>query len=351
MLATSVGAGPASAASNAVVPGTATCPQVSDAYSSAVLADSPIAYYRLDETSGTTMCDSSSSANNGTYNASGLTYGAAGALASSSDTAISADGTSSGLVGQSNSDPTGLTGNHGFTLEAWFKNAEHSTNNGEPNPYNNHVLAAIGLPCSNGGQFCSGSAFSPSPGGVAALTLYPNHNAQLARGPTSCFGIDQNSGDYCWDASTVMSNLWDGNWHYLAVTYDASAKTFTGYVDGHDLGAPVADQYGNPAVNIASAPIRLGQWADGSYSPSTHGYFYPLIGSLDEATVYPAALSSARIEAHWTAALGLPGAPTIGTATGGNASASVSFSPPSSTGGSAITSYTVTSTDTTNSAH
>ena len=38
-----------------------------------------------------------------------------------------------------------------------------------------------------------------------------------------------------------------------------------------------------------------------------------------------------------------PGAPTIGTATGGNAQASVTFTAPASNGGTAITSYTVTS--------
>ena len=38
-----------------------------------------------------------------------------------------------------------------------------------------------------------------------------------------------------------------------------------------------------------------------------------------------------------------PGAPTIGTATGGNAQATVTFTAPASNGGSAITSYTVTS--------
>jgi Putative phage tail protein/Concanavalin A-like lectin/glucanases superfamily/Fibronectin type III domain len=39
----------------------------------------------------------------------------------------------------------------------------------------------------------------------------------------------------------------------------------------------------------------------------------------------------------------VPGAPTIGTATAGNAQASVAFTPPASTGGSPITSYTATS--------
>jgi len=39
----------------------------------------------------------------------------------------------------------------------------------------------------------------------------------------------------------------------------------------------------------------------------------------------------------------IPGAPTIGTATKGNAQATVTFTPPASNGGSAITGYTVTS--------
>ena len=47
---------------------------------------------------------------------------------------------------------------------------------------------------------------------------------------------------------------------------------------------------------------------------------------------------------NWPIIATVPGAPTIGTATGGNAQAVVTFTAPSSDGGSAITGYRVTST-------
>jgi hypothetical protein len=53
---------------------------------------------------------------------------------------------------------------------------------------------------------------------------------------------------------------------------------------------------------------------------------------------YPGALLTATYNL-----LQVPGAPTIGTATGGNAQASVTFTAPSDVGGGAITSYTVVS--------
>jgi hypothetical protein len=274
----------------------AACPAPNgDAYSAAVLADSPVAYYRLDEASGSTMCDSSPSANNGTYSARGITYGAAGPLASG-DTAIAADGTA-GVVGQSGANSP-ITGNHSFTLEAWFKNTETTPSN--------HVLVDIGQSCTSevSGQSCTGVTITN--GQVAGLAMYPNQNAQLGWGPTSGFGIDEQGSNYVWDPTTVGINLWDGNWHYLAVSYDATADQLTGYVDGHDLSGPDRDPYGNATFNIAAAPVALGQWF-------SSGYFAPLVGGLDEAAVYPAALSSARITAHFQAAivpLGSSGPPT-----------------------------------------
>lgn len=67
----------------------------SSGYAAAVLADSPLAYYRLGETSGSAMLDSSGNARDGTYGASAA-LGATG-LVGDSDKAIDALGT--GIAG------------------------------------------------------------------------------------------------------------------------------------------------------------------------------------------------------------------------------------------------------------
>lgn len=284
-------------------PAQATCSTTtSDPYPQAVLADSPIAYYRLDEASGTTMCDASNSANNGTYNSSGITYGVTGALSSSADTAVGGDGTPT-EVGQSTSDPAGLTGNHAYTLEAWFKSATTS-------------------PPTNANTWLVGLGTTGGTGQAVVLSVNPNHGSQLGWGPASAFTIDQFGSDWAWDPTTADVNLWDGNWHYLAVTYtpsnSASASDYIGYVDGHDIGSPDARPYGNAVTNIAASPIILGQGCN------TNGcYWLPFEGGLDEVAVYPTALSAARISAHYAAA----SAQTLTVTRAGGGSGTITSSP------------------------
>ena len=57
-------------------------------YYSTILADSPQAYYRLDETSGLVANDSSGNGHNATLPASGITYSQTGALVGDADTSM-----------------------------------------------------------------------------------------------------------------------------------------------------------------------------------------------------------------------------------------------------------------------
>ncbi|WP_429931992.1 putative Ig domain-containing protein [Agrobacterium vitis] len=73
-----------------------------------------------------------------------------------------------------------------------------------------------------------------------------------------------------------------------------------------------------------------------SGTPTTAGSASFTISATDANSATSSASYSLAVAA------GLPGAPTIGTATAGNAQATVSFTAPASNGGAAITSYTVT---------
>jgi len=80
----------------------------------------------------------------------------------------------------------------------------------------------------------------------------------------------------------------------------------------------------------------------------------PSDSGADQASVTVSSIGgvSGPVSYSYTnASSGSPGAPTIGTATGGDASATVTFTAPASDGGSAISSYTATATDVTNPAN
>jgi hypothetical protein len=240
-----------------------------DAYSSAVLADAPLGYYRLDESSGPKLCDYSSAVNVGTYASSGITYGVPGGLPGDSDTAISANGTP-GVIGNSNSD-SGVSGSESFTLEGWFKST---------GTVQDQALVDIG-------QNSSGT------GTEAGLGMWSEVSCGEAKS-ASVLGLDEEGTSNCWDTTKVGVNLWDGNWHYLAITYAPGAMgasgEVTGYVDGNDLGSLTV----STPLDIASSPIRLGNWSGGNFEK-------PFIGDADEVAVYGTALSAARITAHWNA--------------------------------------------------
>jgi hypothetical protein len=109
-------------------------------------------------------------------------------------------------------------------------------------------------------------------------------------------------------------NLYDGSWHYLAVTYDAATATVDAYVDALGLGAQHVAT-GSGAFSLSSSPVRVGNWIDTVVNQ-------PFNGGLDEVAVYPSALSAKTILAHYKAAGYLPAirklSPDAGSTAGGN---------------------------------
>jgi hypothetical protein len=113
------------------------------------------------------------------------------------------------------------------------------------------------------------------------------------------------------------------------------AVTFTATVTGASPTGTV--QFMDSASNLGSAVTLAGGVASFTTSSLTtggHSITAVYNGDSNNATSTSAVLTQ-------TVNI-VPNAPTIGPATAGNAQASVSFTPPSGNGGSAITSYTVT---------
>ncbi len=94
------------------------CSSSSSTYATVVKADSPRAYWRLGETSGTSAADQSGNANTGTYGGT-FTLNQSGALAGDTDPAVRLTGSGNGDVVFSKSN----TLNYGdtFSYELWVK--------------------------------------------------------------------------------------------------------------------------------------------------------------------------------------------------------------------------------------
>src|SRR2546430_6262374 len=89
-------------------------------YLNEVLADSPIAYYRLGELTGTTAYDASGNVRDGTINGT-VVPGIRGAIVKDRDTAMLFDGNDSGGGTGYIDVPASVTHGTSATVECWFK--------------------------------------------------------------------------------------------------------------------------------------------------------------------------------------------------------------------------------------
>jgi len=223
-------------------------------YSDQVLADAPAAYWRMDETAGTTMTDSTKNGNNGHYDGI-VMLGQPGPLAAGGSTAVGLDGATSGMTVPSS---TTLQVNW-VTIELWINKRADSD-------FGFYIVKnVVGGGGANSGWF---------------ELLNDHNNGRLQ------FRVTGDIDPVLVSTATLELN----RWYYVVATYDGVVAKL--YIDGKldgQLAAVVA-----PAQN--ADPITIGRRIDGFFNNAL----------LAEVAIYPTALSAERIAAHWAAASNKP---------------------------------------------
>jgi hypothetical protein len=282
-------------------------------YPSTVLADNPIAYWRLGEIGGLVAVDSAP------YHYDAQLVGtapASGALFTEANGSMSLDGSSKIVSAQDWSwlggAPQGGEPNRAFSLEFWMR----------PSVIDDRYLWVISeedkLPVRQGW----GVMLTQQPGAPATLSYERWADGGYVGGVV-----------YKNDNARVPGAIGVGKWTHVVVTYDGApnfggTNTLRLYVNGSQIQATAAQ-----SANMVSItqPFRVGQGDDAASQPG-------FVGSVDEVAIYGGALKAAKVLAHYQAAFIAPqntAAPSLsGTAAIGQ---TLSVAPGAWTGGPAPT--------------
>ena len=224
-------------------------------YRTAVMADSPYLFWRLDETSGTVVDDET------TANRDGTLYGAANAYAWAQAGALRSEGleTSLGMTSAVITSNASQAGPARFSVEAWVRTS--STTGGRVLGFGN-------------GATTTGST-------TVDRQLYVGANGR------AYFGIGS--------AKTVVAGtaaINDGAWHHLVGTYTTGNGGMRLYVDGVLQGS------GTATTLSLTGYWRAGAESMSGWTSNPGSYF---VGNLEELAVYTATLTAAQVKAHYDA--------------------------------------------------
>jgi Concanavalin A-like lectin/glucanases superfamily len=248
---------PPASSAHAQPGGTNRAVRAAQQYVAAVMADAPIVYYRMNETSGTTAVDSSGNNRNGTYGSSVVLGG--GALVNGDAAPTFPGGTASSAKVMTSSNASALAPTGAMSVEFWIK--VPATVSGT------HLLWTQ--------PFASGSAGYPAyialnGGSSPYFTMQVNANGTVLA---------------AYPAPVLNAN------NHVVLTW--SGSSLTAYVNGV---ASTGDSGSGPLSNYASP--YTGFTVGGPNDPHT-GF----AGQMGEFALYGTALSAARVTAHYNAAL------------------------------------------------
>jgi len=216
------------------------------AYNTTILADSPLVYFQLNETSGTTFANSGSLGGTSSAIGSGVTKGQINGIDGSN--AIALDGGANAYFSFSQS--ASFMSDNIYSVEAWVKTT-------------------------TGGVTKTIASYNP---GSRGFTLGVNSSNRAT------FSISNNNGTFTVTASGSTNLLNDGNWHHLVGTVNSS--TITIYVDG------VSTQ--NTSATAGTYGITASLYAGASGSGAFNG-------QIDEFAIYDGALTSTQVTTHYNA--------------------------------------------------
>ena len=221
-------------------------------YAAMVMADNPVAYWRLDETSGTTAFDSAGG-QDGTYSGS-YTLGAA-ALPNMSDTAVHFTGGNAEIPFSPALNPSTA-----FTVEFWAKPDD------VVNTYTPLCSQFRGSSAREGWCFYmenDADSWETHLGNAAGVSLYAYGGA----GP-----------------------LVAGNWYHVVEVWDG-AGTSTLYSENQLVGQNTQVANGGTYVPNPSAPLEIGVRNGGALAFN---------GVIDDVAIYSHALTTTEISNHWS---------------------------------------------------
>jgi hypothetical protein len=276
-------------------------------YQTAVTADNPYVYYRLNESpisNGTAAADSSANGRIGTYfsNTGGTATSTTGA-GTGSDNAVGFPGTGTGATGAylGAANTTAGTDVRGFgsLLGASSYEFVFKVNNPAEAVRKQSLVGVF-----NAGSTTAAEVTLNSQGNDA-LGAFANTTRLFIRGDDSdAVGVH-----------FVNPTLYDGNFHHLLYTFDASQSgvaAFAAYVDGapqtltlQQVGTGAADADTDPDTfsNFAFDPAFAARNVRGTLGTTAVGQLANV--TIDEAALYAQALTSAQAATH-AAAVGIP---------------------------------------------
>jgi Concanavalin A-like lectin/glucanases superfamily len=226
-------------------------------YTTTVRGDFPFLYWRLNEASGTTAADSSGNGRTGLYQGS-VVFSQAGAIAGDTNKAVRLAGTSGTDGYVTPQSTTAVTNPVTFAVELWFKTA--STTGGK----------LIGF-----GRARTGTS-----------TTYDRH-VYMTNAGRLVFGVWTGQATAITTTASYNNNVY----HHVVGTMGPGGMAL--YVDGALVGTNP-----NTVAQSYNGYWRVGgDQLNGWPSRPTSLFFK---GIVDEAAVYPTALSASQVSAHFT---------------------------------------------------